>query len=480
MKVAVRLLAMTSPLAILIALCGFRSQPEVNAGATLNVDVVVTAAPVYEPRAALRGGERFPKGAQLLLVHEGEAEPLVPGFAASADANVSFDGTRLLFAGKQNAGDPWQIWEMTLADHSLRRLIAGDGDAIRPLYLPAGRLVYARKTAEGFRLEAAGKDGLDVNEPVDAQVGATVLQLSYLPGSTVPADVLLDGRILFESGFPLGSGTTPEMYLVYSDGSGVESYRCDHGVARWGGRQLGSGDVVFTHGGSLARFTSPLATEARVAAPHGEYAGGIAETAAGYWLVSERAGAGTHYALKVWKSPAGKGAETRALETVLAVSGKDIVEPVVVAPRTRPKRHPSGLHDWTYANMMALDARQSRGGDLKIAPAQVRLEALDGAGHAVAMGTAPVEADGSFYVKVPADRPIRFALLDQKGAVVHQEHGWFWIRKGEQRICVGCHAGPERASENKMPMVLTRTTTPVDLTGASVGGTVQHIAPGSH
>jgi hypothetical protein len=36
----------------------------------LDTDVIVTAAKVYAPLAALRGGERFPKGAQLLLVHD--------------------------------------------------------------------------------------------------------------------------------------------------------------------------------------------------------------------------------------------------------------------------------------------------------------------------------------------------------------------------------------------------------------------------
>jgi hypothetical protein len=83
------------------------------------------------------------------------------------------------------------------------------------------------------------------------------------------------------------------------------------------------------------------------------------------------------------------------------------------------------------------------------------------------MGTAPVESDGSFFVKAPADRAIRFVLLDAKGTVLRQERGWFWIRKGEQRYCVGCHAGPERAPENAVPQVLLRTTTPVDLTGNS-------------
>jgi len=58
-------------------------------------------------------------------------------------------------------------------------------------------------------------------------------------------------------------------------------------------------------------------------------------------------------------------------------------------------------------------------------------------------------------------------LLDAKGSVMRQEHGWFYIRSGEQRICVGCHVGPERASENNVPAVLLRTTTPIDLTGTT-------------
>jgi len=77
--------------------------------------------------------------------------------------------------------------------------------------------------------------------------------------------------------------------------------RCDHGTARWGGTQLISGDVVFTHGATMAKFTSPLAKEESIVAPRAEYAGAIAETASGAWLMSTRPSAGTHYALKLWK-----------------------------------------------------------------------------------------------------------------------------------------------------------------------------------
>ena len=458
-----RVLSIAATVALLIPVCG--SAPNtLGAGASIGADVIVTAALVYEPLAALRGSgqnlERFPQGAQLLLVHAGKAEPLLTGFAASADANVSFDGKRVLFAGKHAASDPWQIWELTVADRSVRRLIAGASDAIRPFYLPAGRLVYAQRTAQGYQLVAAGKDAATASEPIDSDAGSALLPLSSIAANAIPSDVLADGRILFEAGFPLGSGSTPELFLVYSDGSGVESYRCDHGKARWGGRQLANGDVVFTHGASLARFTSQFAHEERITTPHAEFAGAIAETASGAWLMSARAAIRARFALKLWKPGA------VAMQTVLAESGENLVDPVLVAPRNRPKRHPSGLHGWSYANLLALDVRQSREGDLKVTPASVRMEVLD-AGHAVVIGTAPVEADGSFFIKVPGDKPIRFSLLDDKDTVLRQEHGWFWIRRGEQRICVGCHVGPERASENRVPAVLLRTTTPVDLTGTT-------------
>jgi hypothetical protein len=474
MSSAPRVLAMVASAALLIPVCGFAPNAAQSSDAKIGADIIVTAAPAYEPLAALRGAERFPKGAQLLIVHEGNAEPLMMGFAASADANVSFDGKTVLFAGKQAASDPWQIWELTLADRSVRKVIATATDAERPLYLPGGRMVWAQRAPWGFQLQSAEDGHLPGYTFLNPTAGPGVLPLTYTQASAFPADVLADGRILFEAGFPLGTGATPELFLVYADGSGVESYRCDHGRARWGGRQLASGDVIFTHGASLARFTSPLAHEELIAAPHAEYAGAIAETASGAWLVSARVAAGTPYALKLWKPG------VAALQTLLAVSGKDIIEPVLIAPRSTPKRHPSGLHDWSYANMLALDARQSRMGDLKAAPASVRLEMQDAQGRTIVMGTAPVESDGSFFVKTLADKPIRFALLDEKGAVMRQEHGWFWIRRGEQRICVGCHVGPERASENRVPAVLLRTTTPVDLTGAAQTEAVQQKSPGGN
>lgn len=448
-----------------------------GAAPTIDADFIVTAAPVYRPLAELRGAERFPQGAQLLLVKAGRAQLLVSNFWATADADVSFDGSSVLFAGKKTAGDPWQIWELTLADGTARKVVVTARDAERPLYLPGGRLVWAQRTQTGFQLQSSSDGRPPAANYLNPTAGPGILPLTYFQASAFPDTVLADGRILFEAGFPLGSGATPELYLVYADGSGVESYRCDHGRARWGGAQLASGDVVFTHGLSLARFTSPLVHEEPVAVPRAEYAGAIAETDAGAWLMSARTAGEARYVICTWNPEAGSKAGATRLKTILAIRGMNLVEPVLVAPRMRPHRHPSGLHPWDYANLLALDSRISRDGTLRGAPVAVRLEAEGADGRAKVMGTAPVEQDGSFFVQVPVDRPIRFLLLDRKGAVLRQEHGWFWARSGEQRICVGCHAGPERASENRVPAVLLRTTTPVDLTVANLPKTSGTAAP---
>ena len=83
------------------------------------------------------------------------------------------------------------------------------------------------------------------------------------------------------------------------------------------------------------------------------------------------------------------------------------------------------------------------------------------------LGTAPVERDGSFFVQVPTEQPLQIELLDAAGKTLKREAGFFWMRRGEQRGCVGCHAGPETSPENAVPMILLKSTTPADMTGAT-------------
>jgi hypothetical protein len=94
---------------------------------------------------------------------------------------------------------------------------------------------------------------------------------------------------------------------------------------------------------------------------------------------------------------------------------------------------------------------------------QVYTRAADG--EPELLGRQDLAPDGSFYVEVSPDRPLRIEVVDSAGRAVRAERGWFWMRPSEQRICVGCHLGPERSPENKVPEVLLRSILPEKLQG---------------
>jgi hypothetical protein len=195
--------------------------------------------------------------------------------------------------------------------------------------------------------------------------------------------------------------------------------------------------------------------------------GDVAEIAHGSWIVSSKAASG-YYALSNWKSG------TPALVPLASEPNKNVVEPVSLTVRPVPNRFPSALHEWDYANVLCLNAYTSKDHIPEGSIASVRLYTRDALGAARVQGSAQVEKDGSFYLRVPGDRPLRIELLDSAGKSVKSEAGWFWLRRGEQRICVGCHAGPERAPDNAVPMVLQQSTVAVDMTRENSGSAGAH------
>jgi hypothetical protein len=417
------------------------------------VSFLYTTAKSYEPLAWIRGEERFPSGANIFIRDAKGQRPLIAEFAASADPVVSFDGQRVLFAGKAHASDPWQIWEISLQGGAARRITSSSDDCIRPFYLPGDIVVYAHKTGGHFAIDSVNL------------AGGKPLAVTHFWGSAIPNDILHDGRILFSAAYPMGTGDAAELYTVYSDGSGVEAYRCDHGSARHSGKQTDSGDLLFVSLQRLGRFASARAQELRVSSPAGEYGGDFVETSPGEWLLSWRPQSDAAFRIVRWKlgSP--------SVEPVLFEHTTNLVQPVLIAPRAIPNRHPSGLHDWPNANLLCLNAYTSKYAFTPGSIRSVRVYTRDSQGAAKVLGSAPVEQDGSFFVQVPGDQPLQMELLDAAGKTLKRESGFFWMRRGEQRGCVGCHAGPETAPENAVPMVLLKSTTPFDMTAGTAQST---------
>jgi hypothetical protein len=412
--------------------------------------------------AWIQGAERFPGGATIFIKDGKSQRPLVSGFFATADASVSFDGKNVLFAGKRQAGDHWQIWEVSVPAGTPRQITQCDDDCVRPFYVPPDRFVYAHKIAG----KTAGRFVLEITALNPGNEKA--LQLTYGPGNFLPVDVLHDGRVLFEAAYPLDESTLAELYTVYTDGSGFEAYRCDHGQSRYSGKQISSGDIVFAREGKLFRFASALAHEIAVPAPAGTYAGDVAETPDSAWLVSWHGAAQKNFELRRWKPG------TAALQPEIVASGVNVIQPALLITRPVPNRHPSGLHEWSFGNVLCLNAYTSKYQFEDGSIASVRLYTRDASGATRLLGMAQVEKDGSFYLRVPGDQPLKIELLDNSGNTLKKEAGWFWLRAGEQRICVGCHAGPETAPENAVPAVLLRSIIAADMTAgnqpSSAGG----------
>jgi hypothetical protein len=85
-----------------------------------------------------------------------------------------------------------------------------------------------------------------------------------------------------------------------------------------------------------------------------------------------------------------------------------------------------------------------------------------GGAHARVLGTAPLAADGSFLVEVPADRLIHIQILDSDREVVGNQLIWMFARPGETRSCVGCH---EKRGSTTLPdhFALAATVSPVKM-----------------
>jgi len=68
------------------------------------------------------------------------------------------------------------------------------------------------------------------------------------------------------------------------------------------------------------------------------------------------------------------------------------------------------------------------------------------------LGTLPLQRDGSFNVEVPADRPVRFQLLDADGNVVLHETAFNYVRGGETLSCLGCHEAKGTTPGRSQPL----------------------------
>ena len=458
------------------------------------LDLVIVEAP-----EVLRGPlpHRFPQGSRLVRLELPEQTPhnLTPGFFAAADPRTSFDGDRVLFAGKKSVESPWQIWEMNVDGTGARQVTHCTADCLKPAYLPRGEIVYtaystvpvasfapqsvARSAVQSSAGSAIGRDA--TSQLWVAKVdGSDAHPITFGPGDFQVETVLRNGAILATARFPLlppnGRPADRELYTLRPDGTGLATLRCEHQdpAVRSQAQELDDGAVVFVKallttrslGGNLAWIRRGAMHNAPLTVP--PISALSPQPLAAHELLVARefptgSAAGKQLVLCTFN------AETQRFAAPLYQNPKfATVEAVPIAAHEAPRWYWSTLNpDLHRAYFICLDGYLAEGipqGRISAKLTRVRVLKLDAASQReIVLGEAPVEEDGSFYIAVPPDTPLRFEELDGAGRVVRAQRSWIWSRSGEEHGCVGCHEDRAQAPENRWPLALRRFDAPIRL-----------------
>ncbi len=163
------------------------------------------------------------------------------------DLDVSFDGTKLVFAmrgplvvnGDEEDQPKWAIWEYTFTSKQLRRVInsnlsAAEGHDVAPHYLPSGDIVFTstRQRASKAVLIDEGKSQFEAQTEDDQEPafvlhamrndGGNLRQISFNQSHDMDPTVLQNGRVLFSrwDRFPGKDGI--HLYSANPDGTDLQ------------------------------------------------------------------------------------------------------------------------------------------------------------------------------------------------------------------------------------------------------------------
>jgi hypothetical protein len=439
--------------------------------------LIVTRVPV----AAFAAGEKdfVPswEGAALVTVPvEGNKKPavLTGDFYSACSPHVSYDGNHILFTAQKEKGDPWHIWEMDLRKQTSRQITKCEESCFTPHYLPGGRLAFTRQMPD----TGTGSFLTLFTMMLD---GTMLRQITYHPNDDLITTILDDGRILMlsrqvypapgeEKQLALRPNGT-KLELFYRGDAGVRSGKTVHETPQkmiWFTERSPEGkwDVV------KIRYNRPLHSRINCT---GNIPGdffSVLPCDSGKLVVSYRKSGSDHYDLMTFNTK-----DKKAGKTLLSDKEYSYIDPVLAAPYVRPKNlpdelmcsYPTGLLMSQNINFTDEEGKKMLNGR--------KAKYIEILGMDKSLGWIPVEKDGSFFLKIPANMPFRLQTLDEHKEVLLGPSDWMWMRPFERRGCIGCHENPELAPENVVPMAINYfpVVVPVDTTKELQRGETFHL-----
>ncbi|RME38771.1 MAG: hypothetical protein D6788_06785 [Planctomycetota bacterium] len=440
----------------------------------------------------------FP-GARIVQWGPGAADKvatLTEGFAAVGRFDLSFDGRKILFAGRRRDESYSAILEMDIDRRTARRVTREPRRYREAVYLSP---IYRFDEDRPHRLIAFTADAEPFGVPVLFTCrldGSDVRPITHTPSAVRSPYLLSDGRIVFSlmAGGPGGASPSAveALYTVFADGADVFPFAAPHAppARRSMTTELPDGTVVYVEsrdpdpldGGRLVTVRRVRSLSTRRVVPGTTE--GFYHSPSGFddrtILVSYRASGAESYGIHLLDLESGR-------RTLLFDDPRyDDLFARVRRPRTPPAGRSTNVRsDDQPAYLYCLDVRITRdGADAAHPPSRARrvriLTAVptlavskkntaeqqertgfasapdpnDHGARGVALAEAPIYEDGSFYLQVPAAVPLRVETIGENGEVLQRMRSWFWVMPGESRGCIGCHEDRERTPPDRHVLAL--------------------------
>jgi hypothetical protein len=398
-----------------------------------------------------------------------EVKVLSEGFRAAGGPVVDFSGERIVFVGKLKANDAWQIYEVKAAGGKPRAITAVKGGVMSPAIASNGDLVFSSPVPKpGTTWNSVGHSALYAQSPEGPP-----RRLTFGSSSAIEPTVLGDGRILFVSARPSSQPVTMSelaLFTINKDGTEFTAFALDRDPDGFGlvqrPRELRNGQIGFIAAEADSPTGEGWAEAVRTARPFASRAK-LFNFPTGRCRSIEPGDEGELLAClnprdATNNSPEGSFAvyRLRAEDSALGQPLFDDpawndIEATRVAPRKKPMGHISAMSPAKKTGtILCLDAAFSRAVTNRTSTkaARVRVLASGHQGSIQSLGEVTLREDGSFLAEVPADVPLGFESLDPDGRVLHRVAPGIWVRPGENRSCVGCHAPYNRSPRNLRPL----------------------------
>ena len=398
---------------------------------------------------------RYASGMKIAMAEIGESleniEILVEGFHSARAPEISYDGKCLIFSGQKAAGDVWQIWKLNLDKSEINQVTQSNQNCTDPTWLPDERVAYS-KQVEGEKARLPDRQALKFHGLFSCNPdGSDEQRITFQPHEDLSASLMNDGRLLVSSKQVYPDGGSLKYLAVHPDGTKAELFYLAENGSKSMSKAWESGNrkLIFVESDNLVSitFNRPLNSRKLIGQPgQGAFLSVFPidekQLISSIRKPTERTFGLISFSLS---DPESNG-------FYFNDAAYHAVEPVVVMHRPVPRKLPTTVNmDKESGYFFCMDADRS---DIEIAfGASSKIQVL---GMDNVLGETTVEEDGSFYLEIKADQPIRFQTLNEEGEVLRGPSSWMWVRPNERRGCAGCHEDRELAPENIVPMAIEK------------------------